>query len=157
MRRNPRALVEDLASLRGQIDQVMFGIYSLFLSGETPPDLPPPPISFRAVVEPLTPLKPLTEPSARAAEPAPALKLKGAQLRADTFKNLNAWEACEKCLLMRGKAAKTAEIAVALESHGFETKSKNIRGFLYQAMRKKAGVFTRPDAGTWGLKIWDRE
>lgn len=157
MRRNPRALVEDLASLRGQIDQVMTGIYALFLSGETPPDSPPPPITFRAVVEPLTPLNPLSRPSVRPDEPAHSVKHRGPQFRADAFKNLNAWEACEKFLLLRGKAAKTAEIAVALESHGFETKSKNIRGFLYQALRKKSGVFTRPEAGTWGLKVWDRE
>jgi hypothetical protein len=154
MRRNPRALVEDLASLRGQIDQVMSGIYSLFRSGEAPPDSPPPPLSFRAVVEPL---KPLVQSQVRPGETTPSFKPKGTPLRVDTFRNKNAWEACETCLLLRGKPAKTAEIAVVLETHGFETTSKNIRGFLYQVMRKKPAIFTRPDIGTWGLKIWNRE
>ena len=141
-------MVEGLLSLRGQIDAVIQGLANLYLSAEPPPQLPPMSTRFRTVVERLDPA-PLASP-----RPSEALRAKVPQLRPDSFSGMNAWEACEAYLLHRGKPALTAEIAVALEHHGFQSTSKNLRGFVYQALRKKPDVFTHPDQGSWGLKIW---
>lgn len=148
---NPRASMEDLVRFRSEIDTLIHSIATLFLSEESPPP-PPLPVRFRAVVEPLRPH--LQQPS-MVPESSHGDRVKSSLLRPDAFKGMSAWEAVEKFLVIRGKTARTAEIALALMSHGFQTSSQNPRGFIFQILRKKPQIFSHPDKGIWGLKRWE--
>lgn len=149
MLQSPQALVESLIQHRCQIDAAIKSISLLFLSSEPPPTLPPPPVQFRTTVELAQDREGQSSPRTTG-----TFRPNEGPLRPDALSGMIAWEACEAYLLHRGNPARTAEIALALERHGFRSTAKDLRGFVYQVLRKKPDIFTHPSQGSWGLKVW---
>lgn len=150
----PQELLVQLVSMRSQLDQAIILFHDLFIGKGTSPAGPPLAIRLRPVVrlvegkrkgrDTTSPLKESHSAKSKQARPRPAV-----------YEGLVAWEAVEKFLISRGSPAKTAEIAAALARDGFKSTAKSLRSFLFQVMRKKPRVFSRPGRGLWGLTAWD--